>query len=200
MKQEKIILFGNCSYYSMAVLDHLLNRGVTPVALVVPVYPAAAKDDQAQIRVDAPGGKNQFIDIAEQLSIPILYAPREAQAGLPDRLSAFDADYLLVACWPYLLSPGVLTAVNQVALNLHPSLLPEYRGPNPVAEQLACHETKFGVSLHRLNQQFDSGEIVRQASFDLTSDCPGREQIETQAAITGTGLFIDFLNSPRTIE
>ena len=200
MKQDKIILFGNGSYYSIAVFDHLLKQGVTPVALVVPVYPPAATDDKAAIRVDAPVANNQFIDIAERLSIPILYAPRQAQAGLPERLSMFHADYLLVACWPYLLSPEVLTTVNEAALNLHPSLLPAYPGPDPVAEQLACDETKFGVSLHRLNQQFDSGEIVRQASFDLDRGCPDREQIETQAAITGTGLFIDLLNPPQIIE
>jgi methionyl-tRNA formyltransferase len=199
VKQDKIILFGNGSYYSIAVFDHLLKQGVTPIALVVPVYPPAATADKAAIRVDAPAANNQFIDIAERLSIPILYAPREAQVDLPGRLSMFDADYLLVACWPYLLSPGVIAAVNKAALNLHPSLLPEYRGPDPIAEQLACHETRFGVSLHRLNQQFDSGEIVRQASLDLGSGCPGPEQIETQAAITGAGLFIDFLNATRTI-
>lgn len=195
MKQEKIILFGNGSYYSIAVLDQLLKQGVTPVALLVPVYPAPAKDDKAAIRVDAPDGSNQFIDTAERLSIPILYAPRQAQVDLPHRLSIFDADYLLVACWPWLLSPAVLSVVKQLALNLHPSLLPAYRGPNPVAEQLACHETSFGVSLHRLNQQFDCGEMVRQASFDLDSDCPDREQIETRAAITGVNLFIDVLSS-----
>ena len=170
------------------------------MALVVPVYPPAATDDKAAIRVDTPVANNQYIDIAERLSIPILYAPRQAQAGLPERLSMFHADYLLVACWPYLLSPEVLTTVNEAALNLHPSLLPAYPGPDPVAEQLACDETKFGVSLHRLNQQFDSGEIVRQASFDLDSGYPEREQIETQAAITGTGLFIDLLNPPQIIE
>lgn len=193
MNQEKFILLGNGSFYSIAVLSHLLKQRVTPVALVLPQYPPATKDAKTQIRVDAQAGKNEFADMAGRRSIPVIYAPRATQPGLPGKLSIFHADYLLVACWPYLLSAEVLTVVNKAALNLHPSLLPEYRGPDPVSEQLACNETKLGVSLHRLSQQFDSGEILRQAGFDLDSTPSGREQIEAQAARTGTALFIDVL-------
>jgi methionyl-tRNA formyltransferase len=193
MKQEQFILFGNGSFFSTAVFSELIKRGVRPVTLVLPEYPPAVIDTRTQIKVETRAIRNEFADMVGRLSIPIIYAPRTTQPGLPDKLSIFEADYLLVVCWPYLLSPQVLSVVNKAALNLHPSLLPEYRGLDPVSEQLACNETKLGVSLHRLNQQFDSGEIVRQAGFDLDRTLCGREQIESQAARTGTGLFIDVL-------
>ena len=74
--------------------------------------------------------------------------------------------------------------------DLHPSLLPNYRGADPVAAQIDYEEKNFGVSLHLLSQEFDQGDIVGQASLELGTKSPGRELIEAQAARAGVNLFM----------
>ncbi|MFA9419750.1 MAG: formyltransferase family protein [Gammaproteobacteria bacterium] len=195
MKQEKFILFGNGSHYSIAVLNNLLERGIVPVAVVVPEYPPATISKPAVLKVDAELVANQFIEMVDHLSIPVIYAPRKLKSSLAEKLAPFEADYLLVACWPYLLPPETVGVAAKAALNLHPSLLPEYRGASPVFEQLNSKETRLGVTLHLLSQEYDCGEIVAQAGFRLESGSTSCEQIEVQAALVGTGLLADLMQS-----
>ena len=195
MKQEKLILFGNGSHYSIAVLNNLLERGIVPVAVVAPEYPPATISKQAVLKVDAELPVSKIIEIVGHLSIPVIYAPRTLKSSLAEKLAPFEADYLLVACWPYLLPPETVGVAAKAALNLHPSLLPEYRGAAPVFEQLNSKETRLGVTLHRLSQEYDCGEIVAQAGFRLESGSTSREQIEAQAALVGTGLLADLMKS-----
>ncbi|MFB3059470.1 MAG: formyltransferase family protein, partial [Gammaproteobacteria bacterium] len=89
-----------------------------------------------------------------------------------------------------LLGTEIVNAVGKAALNLHPSLLPDYRGADPVIAQIASREINLGVSLHLLSQKFDCGDIIGQASLKFETRFPGRELIETQAARVGTRLFI----------
>jgi len=195
VKQEKLILFGNGSFYSIAVFNNLLDRGIVPVAVVVPEYAPAAISKPAGLKVDANIAANQIIEMASHLSIPVIYAPRTLSSSLAEKLAPFKAEYLLVACWPYLLSPETVGVAARAALNLHPSLLPEYRGASPVFEQLNSKETRLGVTLHLLSQEYDCGKIVAQAGFQMESGLISREQIETQAALIGAGLMADFMQS-----
>ena len=127
---------------------------------------------------------------ARRLSIQLCYLPESQQRSQASKIAALKADFLLVACWPYLLNLEIISTIGKAALNLHPSLLPNYRGPDPVIQQLKRQDYEFGVSLHLLNQQFDQGDIVSQAGLELGTKRPGHELIETQAARTGTNLFM----------
>jgi len=195
VKQEKLILFGNGSYYSIAVFNNLLARGIVPVAVVVPEYGPATISKPVGLKVDAQVAANQIIEMASHLSIPVIYAPRTLKSSLAEKLAPLKADYILVACWPYLLAPETTGSAGKAALNLHPSLLPEYRGAAPVFEQLNCKEIRLGVTLHLLSQEYDCGEIVAQAGFQLENGSVGREQIEARAALLGAGLMVDFMQS-----
>jgi len=188
--QEKIILFGNGSYYSIAVFENLLERGITPVAIALPEYPPSKHNEPIKFEVEQTVLANKLIETARRLSIPLIYAPKPLSASLPEKLLVFKADYILLACWPYLLAPAVNDSISRAALNLHPSLLPKYPGATPVIDQLASRETSLGVTLHLLSQEYDRGEIVAQAGFALESSLYGRIQIEAQAALTGTTLFV----------
>jgi methionyl-tRNA formyltransferase len=192
--QEKVILFGNGSFYSIAVLDNLLSWGITPISIALPEFPPSTHNNKVSaIDVEQGLSANKLTETASRFLIPLVYAPRALSASLPAKLAAFKADYILVACWPYLLAPAVIDSISKAALNLHPSLLPKYRGVAPVAEQLANRETHLGVTLHRLSQQYDCGDIVAQASFVLENTEASHRQIEAQAALAGTTLFVEHI-------
>ena len=193
MKQEMLILFGNGSHYSIAVLKQLLEREIVPVAVVLPHYPPATISEPVNLKVDVEEPANDFIGIAKHLSIPVIYAPRALKSRLAEKLAPFKADYFLVACWPYLLPLETVDLAAGVALNLHPSLLPEYSGATPVFDQINRNESRLGVTLHLLSQEYDCGEIVAQASFQLESGTAVSEKIEAKAALLGTGLLVKFI-------
>lgn len=64
-----------------------------------------------------------------------------------------------------------LEMINQFpCYNIHPSLLPKYRGINPLEFQLYNHEKTGGVTLHKMDEGFDSGPIYKQLSFNIESN------------------------------
>ena len=172
------------------MLDHLLADGLKPDGLVLPWFAPSIPKDPGEIRVHAGGEDNLFVSAAKRLSIPLIYLPESSQASQVQAIASVKANFILVACWPYLISSEIISTVNKAALNLHPSLLPNYRGADPVIAQIACREQNLGVSLHLLSQAFDRGDIIAQLGLDLGNQLPGRELIETQAARVGTRLFM----------
>jgi methionyl-tRNA formyltransferase len=189
LPQHRIILFGTGVLFSTAVLDHLLAYGLKPVALVLPGFAPSILKGLGEIPVDRGGKDNLFVSAAKRLSIPLIYLPESSQTSEVQTITEFKADFLLIACWPYLLASEIVNAVDKAALNLHPSLLPDYRGADPVNVQLDCREHNLGVSLHLLSREFDCGDIIGQVGLELGNQVPGRELIETQAARLGTQLF-----------
>jgi methionyl-tRNA formyltransferase len=80
-------------------------------------------------------------------------------------------DLLVTAYFNQLVGQPVLSCARLGGINIHPSLLPHYRGTDPVFHALSRHECEIGVTVHRLDEQFDTGPILRQAKVPVT---PGR--------------------------
>ena len=74
-------------------------------------------------------------------------------------------------------------------LNMHPSLLPAYRGPVPVFWQLRNAEPHTGVTLHRLSDELDAGDVLAQVESSL-SDGLDNDQINRQLGRTGAELLL----------
>lgn len=83
------------------------------------------------------------------------------------QLSGASADVLISYAFPTLIPQGMLGSFPKGGLNLHPALLPNYRGPHPV-HRLAVdgqHAVHGGVTLHRMSAGFDEGDILGQVPF-----------------------------------
>jgi methionyl-tRNA formyltransferase len=87
--------------------------------------------------------------------------------ALERQLSGINADVLISYAFPNLIPQRVLAGFRKGGLNLHPSLLPNYRGPHPVhrmvvdGQHLACG----GVTLHKMSAGYDEGDILAQVAF-----------------------------------
>ena len=77
-------------------------------------------------------------------------------------LERYVPDVILVSCFPWRLPDEVLSIPGLGCFNLHPSLLPAYRGPSPLYWQFRGKVSKFGITLHRMSPQLDAGNIVGQ--------------------------------------
>ncbi len=85
-------------------------------------------------------------------------------------LESIDPDYIVLAGFMRILSPGFIEAFEHRILNIHPSLLPAYKGLNTYQRALDNAETQHGVSIHLVTAELDAGPIILQASYVVEAD------------------------------
>ena len=108
-----------------------------------------------------------IVSIAWQHQIPIYHIDRLSAAETVDTLARLQADVACVACFPKRIPSALLGVPRRGFLNVHPSLLPRYRGPYPLFWMLRHGDRRFGVTIHFMDEQWDSGDIAAQAEVDL---------------------------------
>ena len=182
----RFALFASGAPFSVYVFEALLRAQCLPQLIAKPGYPAAT--EPAAGAIVSVRNEPAFDCLVRDL--PQLHVARNGQRECAARLRRAAIDFLLVACWPWLIQPELYQSPRRAALNLHPSLLPRYRGPDPVTQQLARRESGFGVSLHRLDRQFDHGPLVAQEAFEVAPEQRERDGIERICAARGVQLFI----------
>jgi methionyl-tRNA formyltransferase len=130
----------------------------------------AAEHDVAALltRPDRPAGRGRRLaappakQTAERLGIPVLQPERPtAELELPA--------VTVVVCAYGLLIPDVLLA-RGLWLNVHPSLLPRWRGPAPVERALMAGDEETGVTIHETVRELDAGPIAAQRAFPIEPD------------------------------
>jgi len=138
---------------------------------------AAAPDYPAQIAVvianqpDAPG-----LATAAALGIPTEIVlskgrPREAfEADLLARLHAHGVRLVVLAGFMRVLTPGFIAAWPDALLNIHPSLLPSFRGLDTHARALAAGVKLHGCTVHLVRPELDEGPVIAQAAVPVLDD------------------------------
>lgn len=121
---------------------------------------------------------------ASQARVPVLY-PASLDEVL-DPLAELRPDLCIVAGLNRILRPDVIDLLPPV-YNIHPSLLPEYRGGTPEFWQLADGVERGGVTLHRIDRGIDTGPIVLQRAFSIL---PWIDIAELGELSLGTGLAL----------
>lgn len=151
---------GSRGPFSAAVFNSLIDNKIS-VTHVVCAGAAPAVAAEGLLPVNHPAQSETLDTLANRLHIPVTHITRPS--GLQSsNLFPNQPDYILVACFPFRIPEILIQAPRIACLNIHPSLLPKYRGPDPIFWQLKYGESQTGVSLHLLNAGFDTGPIVMQ--------------------------------------
>ena len=103
-------------------------------------------------------------------------------------------DTLITYRCPYILPDDIIAALPLGAYNIHPSLLPKYKGLNPWEEIFRNRESKSGVTLHRITKEIDSGAIVTQKTF-IIAPSDTMEAARIKADELAAGLAKDFVSN-----
>ena len=85
-------------------------------------------------------------------------------------LNEGNLDAIFMAGWPLKIPTEILQARNCCIYNIHASLLPKYRGPEPIIQQLLHSESEGGVTIHKVSSEWDAGEICEQKSFNIINN------------------------------
>jgi methionyl-tRNA formyltransferase len=111
----------------------------------------------------------------------------EALAGWLDRIAP---DLICIATFPCLLPDAILTIPRYGVLNLHPSLLPRHRGPNPLFWTYYCDDTHGGVTVHVATRLADAGPMLGQEAIAIPRGWPSSE-LYLAASRSGAALLRD---------
>lgn len=110
---------------------------------------------------------------AEHAGIPVeivdhtLFEGREAfDAALVARIESYAPDLVVMAGFMRILTPVFTDRVR--AVNLHPSLLPRYKGARAMERSFEGGDKQCGVSIHWVSGELDGGEVITQAAFERT--------------------------------
>ena len=144
-------------------------------------------------RPDAPRGRGRRLaappakETAERLGISVLQPPRP-EPGLD-----LGADTVVIAAYGLLIPDDVLA--ERLWLNVHPSLLPRWRGAAPVERAIMAGDTKTGVTIHRTVKALDAGPIAAQRAFPIGDD-DDAGAVYAKAAPLAAELLDDVLPDP----
>ena len=117
--------------------------------------------------------------------------------------SQLEPDIGILASYGQIIPKEVLDYFPHGILNIHPSLLPKYRGASPVRATIAAGETKAGATIIKLDEQLDHGEIVSQFKIDIEKDDTAktlREKLFVQSARVLSTLVQPYLDGKITLN
>jgi len=101
-------------------------------------------------------------EFAENHGVPVLDPEKVGADGSVSDIEALSPDLIVVAAYGQYIKPSILLLPAQGAINLHPSLLPLYRGAAPIQMAVADGRTETGVSVIHVSEEMDAGDIILQ--------------------------------------
>ncbi|WP_420642603.1 methionyl-tRNA formyltransferase [Candidatus Leptofilum sp.] len=130
------------------------------------------------------------LTLASKNQVPAFAVRDLAAAETITALSALEPDLICVSCFPHLLPPQILQLPRLGCLNVHPSLLPRFRGPAPLFWASRAGVTKTGVTIHFMDEDFDTGDVALQRPFPLPEGITYPE-LEAKLAQMGAKLLVE---------
>jgi methionyl-tRNA formyltransferase len=129
--------------------------GIESVALLTP---RAARDAEAAER-------RQALLAESPQGLDLCFV--ETKASLERLTRVYEPDVGLCAGYTWLLPPELLSIPRLGVVNCHPSLLPRHRGPFPIAWAIREGDAELGMTVHLMDERFDTGSILAQGSRPL---------------------------------
>lgn len=142
-------------------LQALVNAG----ARIVGVY----------TQPDRPGGRGRLLraspvkQLAEGVGLPVFQPARLRQPDAIGELASLAPDLIVIAAYGQILRPAVLALPRYGTLNVHASLLPNYRGASPVVAAILDGVEETGVTIMLVDEGMDTGPIVAQEAVAIGS-------------------------------
>ena len=193
MASPRLLFLGMNSVFSRTTLATLLEQGIRPCLIMTPGFgPEKPPPGLRLIPVVTRSQQESLASLAEVYDLGLHYAPRPDDPETLAVIAALEPDVGVVACYPHKLPASIRHLPRRGFLNLHPSLLPAYRGPDPIYWQLRAGETHTGVTLHVVDDGLDSGPIVAQQAVALAGGL-SRAQIDALMAAQGAVLLLSCL-------
>lgn len=183
----RIAVLGSPGAFTRQAVDTLCESGVPPVALMVDTTPTPNALGPIPLEVH-----ESAIGIAGAHGVEVV---RASNPNHPEAMAALDRiepDLLLLACLPHIVGRATRETARLGALNLHPSALPRFRGPDPVFWQLRAGAARAGVTVHVATGAADAGPVVAQRWLEVPAGI-GAEALTAALVRLGVRALVETL-------
>jgi len=153
---KKRVLFVGIPDMAYICLDGLVMSEVNIVGVL-----GAKKDHQTY---------DNFKQFVKQRELNFIEYDKLDDPNFIKKIKDLNADVAVVCSFNYKVPKVLLEAVKDGFINVHPSLLPKYRGANPYSSVIINNEKETGVTLHFMDESFDTGDIIAQKKLQLSSN------------------------------
>lgn len=184
---KPLFAFFGTPIMAVYVLDALEARGLLPALVVCTPDKPKGRGLELTPTPAKEWALARGIDVITPVSLKDLSAMPE--------LTNTDWDIFVVAAYGKLIPKLVLDIPRRGCLNVHPSLLPKFRGPSPVVSAILADEHTTGVSVMLMDEQMDHGPVVAQGRIEFApEDWPQRASVLTELLFTeGANLLAEVL-------
>lgn len=178
------ILFMGTPTFALPALERLYARKYPVIGVVT--------------QPDRPQGRGQKeiappVKItAQKLGLPVFQPEKVRDQAFLDIFTKLNPDIVAVAAYGQILPKAIIDFPSYGCLNIHPSLLPRYRGAAPINWTLIRGETKTGVTIMRMDEGMDSGDILVQQET-LINNTENYGQLHDRLALQGADLLVEII-------
>jgi len=160
------VIFMGTPEFAVPPLEHLiLNQHEVAAVYTQPDKPAG----RGRRLISSPVKK-----AAGSYNLPVVQPDSLKPAGAVAQLADFNPEVIVVAAFGQILPPAVLDIPRYGCINIHPSLLPKFRGASPVAAAILAGEKFTGVSVMMMDKGLDTGPVLARAQIAVVdSDTTG---------------------------
>ncbi len=130
--------------------------------------------------------------LAEKLKIPVLQ-PENINTDLKPKTYNLIPDFLVVVAYGQILSERMLAWPKIAPINIHASLLPQWRGASPIQQAILAGDTETGVTIQRMVKKLDAGPILAQEKVAV-ADRETAVSLEGKLATIGSKLLVSTLH------
>ncbi len=180
-----LVFFGTDDF-SIAILDELVRAGFSPSLIItVPDKPKGRGLTLTPPPIKLWANKN---------SIPVLQPKSLSSSDLLYKLKTKNYQLFIVASYGKIIPKSILAIPKYGTLNVHPSLLPKFRGASPIQSAILADEKKTGVTIMLMDEKMDHGPILaqkkNQESRIKNQEWPTASELEKILAEEGGKLLV----------
>lgn len=179
----RIALFGTSEFVGSVQHARFLRRLVA--AGVRPAVVVTAPDDPSGL------GMLAVKSAALEFGLPVLQP--STLNGFSRELARREIELSLVAAYGKILPAEVLAVPKFGSLNVHPSLLPRWRGPTPIQAAIGAGDPVTGVTIIQMDEQMDHGPIIAKREYPLTGKRWTAPALSDALTDLGVELFLEIL-------
>ena len=178
------IVFMGTPQFAVTILESLLQRSYQVFAVYT--------------QPDKPAGRGRPVvfppvkKLALDRQIPVIQPETFKSSEVMEKLASFQPELIIVTAFGSILPPEVLSLPKFACLNIHPSLLPQHRGPSPVANTILCGDELTGATIMLMDAGMDTGPILAQEKVGISfMDTTG--SLSSRLAGVGAKLLLETL-------
>lgn len=174
------IVFMGTPEFSVTILKGLISGGFKPVLVIT--------------ETDTPVGRKQIITsppvkaLAQEHNIPVEQPIKIGDCKL--KIENLKPDLIVIAAYGQIIPKTILDIPRHGCLNVHPSLLPRWRGPSPIQYAILNGDKKTGVTIILIDEKTDHGPILSQREIIIDEDEAGKTLYEKLADL-GARLLLE---------